>query len=832
MPSLHETRTPLPATDRTLVFQQLSRPRSFPGADQGQPFGNGSRRFHPPARNLAARVARPASRSLDSRSAREDRSKAPRQLARAVHRLPARLGHALALLVLLAGLAAGLPARAAGGGQEPPPAADGPRVVVAGRAEGPIRIDGKLDEPDWQRAGVIPDLVQQEPHPGEPTPYHTEVRVLVDERNLYFGIVCRDPEPGRIAIHTMQRDGNMWGDDTVMIVLSTLGDRRRGYAFRVNAAGARLDGLISGPEDFSTDWDGIWDARARITPDGWVAEIRIPAQTLRFTPGADAWEFNVERYVSRDRTTLRWAGTSLDSFINDFRRAGRLAGVGGLRQGRGLSISPYGLVRYHRVRGADDEATQGDGGLDVTWNVTPEMTAVFTVNTDFAETEVDTRQVNLTRFPLFFPEKRAFFLEGSNLFGFGAGLGADFIPFFSRRVGLYRGHQVPIDAGLKLLGQAGRWGVALLDVQTGDAPGAEATNLFAGRVTYDVDEHLTVGAISTNGDPDGVHDNALYGADVSWQTSTFRGDKNFSVGAWTATTRGDVPEGDRSGWGLKVDYPNDLWDVFFIYKQFGEAMDPALGFLPRPGTRWFQGGGAYQPRPPDGSLFDWVRQFYFEFYVTVVKDLHGSGDTQSWRVFTAPFNAATEGGEHLEANWVPQYERIDEPFEIAPGVVIPPGEYHMTRYRVEAQSSRHRPARVGATIWFGEFYDGHLTQYEGFVTWTDPRGHLSLSLEGETDVGHLPWGNFIQRLWQLKAVWAFTPDVVLSSYFQYDSESRNLGMNTRLRWTIRPGNDLYVVWNRDWLRPFDEDAGRDVGAFAFRPLDDQVVVKLRWTFRP
>ena len=758
-------------------------------------------------------------RSLPPRPPLVRRARRPLPTRGRRRRLPALV--ALALLLLAA--APALPA--------PAPGAAAGHVVVAGRATGPVRIDGVLDEPDWGRAGVIPDLVQQDPHPGEPTPFRTEVRVLVDDRNLYFGITCIDPEPDRIAIHTMQRDGNMRGDDTVMLVLSTLGDHRRGYAFRVNAAGARLDGLISDPEDFSTDWDGIWDARARRTPEGWVAEIRIPAQTLRFTPGADAWEFNVERYVARDRMTLRWAGTTLDSFITDFRRAGKLAGVGELRQGRGLSISPYGLVRYHRVRGTDDEATQGDGGLDVTWNMTPEMTAVLTVNTDFAETEVDTRQVNLTRFPLFFPEKRSFFLEGSNLFRFGSGLHADFIPFFSRRVGLYHGRQVPIDAGVKLLGQSGRWGVALLDVQTGDAPGARSTNLFAGRVTYDVDEHLTVGAIGTNGDPDGVHDNYLYGFDVLWQTSTFRGDKNFSVGAWAATTGGDVPDGDQSGWGLKVDYPNDLWDVFFVYKQFGEAMDPALGFLPRPGTRWFQGGGAYQPRPA-GGFFDWVRQFYFEFYVTVVRDLHADGGTQSWRVFTAPFNAATEGGVHLEANWVPQYERIDAPFEIAPGVVIPPGDYHFTRYRVEAQSSRHHPARVGATVWFGEFYEGHLTQYEGFVTWTDPRGHLSLSLEGETDVGHLPFGDFIQRLWQLKAVWAFTPDVVLSSYFQYDSESRNLGMNTRLRWTIRPGNDLYVVWNRDWLRPLDDEAGRDVGAFAFRPLDDQLVVKLRWTFRP
>jgi len=702
--------------------------------------------------------------------------------------------------------------------------ATGPGRVAASRCPvGAIHLDGVLDEDSWKTADTIPGLTQQDPSPGESTPYDTTIRFVVDSSAVYIGIQCHDPEPERIAVHTMQRDGNMRGDDTVSLVLDTFGDHRTGYFFQINASGTRQDGLISGPEDISLDWDGIWDTRTRRTADGWTAEIVIPAQTLRFTPGKDTWGLNVQREIPRDRLTLRWQGAVLNAALIDLRRAGLLSGVGGLEQGKGLSISPYALVRSIEDLVEDESGIEGDAGLDLTYNLTPDLSAVVTINTDFAETEVDSRQVNLTRFALFFPEKRPFFLEGSSLFNFGTGLGYDFIPFFSRRIGLFEGEQVPIDGGIKVLGRSGKWGVGVLDVLAGDSEQTDSTNLFSGRITYDVDSHLTVGTIVTDGDPGGVSDNSLFGVDAIWRTATLGGDKNFSVGGWAAVSTGDIPEGQDYGWGLKVDYPNDLWDVFFTVKEFGDALDPALGFLPRPGTRWYQGGGAYQPRPK-GGLFGWTRQMYFELFTTYITDL--DGQVESWRVFTAPFNVQTDSGEHLEANVVPQFERLDEPFEISEGVIIPPGEYHFTRYRLEAQSSRHRPWRIGCTWWFGDFYSGTLDQIESFISYTTPSGHLQLQLNSEYDSADLPEGEFIQNLWQLKTVYAFSPEKVLSFFAQYDSDSRMLGVNARYRWTFQPGRDLFVVWNHDWERP--------VGAedpFRLRPLYDQFVVKLRWTFR-
>jgi Domain of unknown function (DUF5916) len=702
--------------------------------------------------------------------------------------------------------------------------ANGPARVVAGRATPPIHVDGVLDEPAWQQAGVIPDLSQQSPHPGGPTPFRTEVRILVDGDTLYLGVTCFDPDPSRIAVHTMQRDGDMTGDDTFAIILDPFGDRTTGYFFQVNAAGARQDGLYSDPENIPLDWDGIWDARAQVTAQGWTAEIAIPSLTLRFPKGRTAWGFNVERHIARDRVVVRWAGTTLDALLGDLRRAGELAGIENLRQGKGWSVSPYGLVRSERDFTTEETTTESDVGLDVTYGLGPELTGVFTLNTDFAETEVDTRQINLTRFPLFYPEKRQFFNDGANQFSFGLGLEEVFIPFFSRRVGLFEGEQVPIRGGIKLVGRQARWGIGVLDVQTDDISAAPGSNLLAARVTYDVDGHLRVGAIATDGNPDGVHDNSLAGVDAVWRTSTFHGDKNFAVGVWGALTDSDVPTGKRTGYGFKVDYPNDLWDVAAIYTEFGDGLDPALGFLPRPGTRWYTASLSYQPRPQQGWWAGWVRQFKFELEPQVITDLRGT--TQSWSVFTAPVNVEMQSGDGFELNWQPQYELLTAPFEISEGVLIPPGSYRFDRFRADVETSLHRPWQVGTEVWWGSFYSGRMIEWEQWFQYTTPEGHLQLGFTLENVFGYLPEGDFIKRLFQLKVVYAFTPDLVLSYYAQYDNETDNLGANARLRWTIRPGTDFYVVWNHNWAHP---EGSEDW--WTMTPVSDQLIVKLRYTWR-
>lgn len=709
--------------------------------------------------------------------------------------------------------------------------------VTARRISNSITLDGKLDEPEWRDAQVI-KLVQQAPHPGVETPFTTEVRVLVGTDAVYFGFLCYDPHPEAIAMHTMIRDGDQSGDDTVAIVLDTYGDRRTGYYFQINAAGARVDGLIDHPEDVSLDWDGIWDARTARIKEGWSAEIMIPSRTLSFAKGRDEWGLNIQRFVSRGgRTWLRWASPTLDSFLYDLSRAGVLKGIRGLEQGKGIELTPYATGKSTRFFGVSPRSWQGSTGGDVTWKITPQLVSVFTANTDFAETEVDARQINLTRFELFFPEKRAFFLEGANQYTFGLGLGQQFIPFFSRNIGLLDGVQIPLDGGVKLNGRAGRWNLAFLDVQTRDAvvppqvvtdlslPSnlVQGTNLLASRVSYDVNDNLRIGTIVTDGDPEALRQNTLGGIDAVWRTSKFRGDKNLFLGGWAASTQGDVPAGSRAGWGWRVDYPNDLLDCQMNMNQYGEGFEPLLGFLPRPGTRQTDVGCAYQPRPSKDGPFGWVRQEFFENEYFRVTDPRGI--LESWEYFMAPINVRMETGDRFEFNWNPHGETLLAPFEVSPGVVIPPGDYTFTRWRFEAQSSAHRPLQFGTTTWFGQFYNGHLTQQINYLKWTSPKGRVQFEFDTQNDFAHMPEGNFVQKLWQAQAAYAWSPNLILTSFIQYDTDSQNVGTNTRLRWTIKPGNDLFIVWNRGWQRLLTRPD------LSLVPQTDLIAIKLRWTFR-
>lgn len=708
-------------------------------------------------------------------------------------------------------------------------------AVQATKISQPINLDGKLDEPAWQDASIL-TLAQQSPRPGESTPYATEIRVLVSDDAIYFGFVCHDPQPAGIAMHTMTRDGGMGGDDTVAIVLDAYGDHRTGYFFQINSSGTRDDGLISDPQNFPPlDWDGIWDARTARTADGWSAEIVIPSRTLSFTVGMENWGVNFQRYVAREHMTLRWASPTLDAYLFDLSRAGDLSGMHDLRQGKGLEFVPYLLGKNTRAFGVSPRTWYGTAGGELTWKLTPQFVTVFTVNTDFAETEVDTPQVNLTRFPLFFPEKRAFFLEGANQYNFGLGLGSEFVPFFSRRIGLLDSVPIPLNEGVKLNGRLGKWNLAVLDVQTRrvavpaqvvkdlglHSPVVPSKNLLAGRVSYDVSRSLRVGTIFTNGDPAGLKRNTLLGLDAVWRTSKFLGNKNLLVGGWTETTQGDLPSGSRVGWGARVAYPNDLYNCGAEIFNFGSALQPALGFLPRPGTTHYNFNCVYGPRPSPSGHFGWIRQQRFRTLFDRYVDVKGITESRFLDLSeVTTFNS----GDAITLWMQPQGETLLVPFQIAPGVLIPPGPYDYIRWAVEVDTSNHRPLQAGHTTWFGDFYNGKLTQWQEYVNWTSRGGRVQLSANFENDFARLPEGNFVNRLWFLKSTFAWSPNLVLSNFLQYNG--RGFGSNTRLRWTIKPGDDLFVVWNRGWQRLFTTPD--DLGLV---PQNELIAVKLRWSFR-
>lgn len=687
---------------------------------------------------------------------------------------------------------------------------------------GSVTLDGHLDDPAWRSAKPFA-LTQQDPHPGAATPYQTTVRILVDGQHVYFGIRNVDPEPAAISVHTLQRDRSQDNDDHLTIVLDTFGARRLGYFFQINAGGARNDGLDADDQP-DNNWNGIWGAEVARTPDGWTAEIVIPTRSLQFSPTLGAWGLNVQRYVPRDQLVLRWSGITLDSDVYDLHRTGQLEGVAGLEQGMGLDIQPYVLARHDSAPGGGHSQ---DVGVNIKYNFTPQLTGIFTANPDFAEAEAEQGQVNLTRFSLFLPETRPFFLEGSNLFTFShllnvgddGNLSTRFVPYFSRRIGLVDGQVVPIEEGAKLIGKAGRFSIGALDVDTAGSHAVPAANLGVARAAYDINANLRVGTLLTHGDPSGQTDNTFAGVDGVWHTSHFRGDRNLTLSGWLGRSSGNLLPGNASGYGFGVQYPNDLWSLRLRFNQFGDALDPALGYLPRPGTRQYMLFAGYQPRP-QGGLSGWVRQFHFASEYIQVDDLEGH--PQSKLFMLVPLRFMAQDGSFYNTLISSRYESLASPFTVA-GVAIPAGRYRFNQFNMGWQSPKSSQLTLSADASAGDFYTGTLKEATVEADWTSVDGKLQLGLSDENDFGHLPQGDFVIRLAKLNAAWSFTPDLAVTTYAQYDTGSRTTGINAQLHWILRPGRELFVVLNHG-IQPQLADINHAA------PAGNELSAKLRWDF--
>ena len=676
--------------------------------------------------------------------------------------------------------------------------------------------ESPTDAETWTHAVPQP-LVQRAPKPGEPTPFATDVRVLASRTHVYVRVDCADPQPERAIAHGVVFDADQSYDDHVSIVLDTFGRHRTAFQFDVNTAGVRSDGLIS-PAAILTDydWNGDWRAAVRRRADGWTAFIAIDVRSLRFPRQTAAWRMNIARYVPREQLTLQWSGISLDAAVTDLSRTGVLSNLQSLQPATGWQFSPYVLAQDSNVGRGGAQV-----GFDVRYQLGPEMAAVVTVNPDFAEAEVDARQINLTPYELFKPEKRAFFLDGANQFAFASGISSIFIPFYSRTIGLVDGLPVRIDAGTKVIGQSGPWSFAALGVRAGDSPVSDPANLFVGRVAYDVDEHLRIGTLVTDGDPSGRTHNVFEGADAIWRTATLMGDKNLNVSAWAARSSGDATRGQHNGFGTYIDYPNDLWRWVISANQFGDALYPALGFLPRPGTRQYDFYLGHFPRPQDDP-WRWVHQFFYEFEWEQTDDLHGH--TESRTVTLTPFNILTDSGIHLEAHWAPRYEQLVEPFAITDRVTLPIGEYHFDRFHFQAETPTAGAWQAGAQLELGGFYDGTLTQAIPYLRWTSHDGRWHVQFDNETDRVRLREGRFTQQLHQLRASHAIDADMALSTFLQYDTASRRFGANAQWRWIIAPGREAYVILNHN------VDLSVSQATESRPPQDNSLTVKLAWNF--
>ncbi|MCA9294653.1 MAG: carbohydrate binding family 9 domain-containing protein [Phycisphaerales bacterium] len=688
------------------------------------------------------------------------------------------------------------------------------RAVSATRTDQPISIDGLTIEPAWANAQVIDAFTQVAPHEGAPPSERTEVRVLYDDDAIYISARCFDSAPEAIVATQMQRDLDQRADDHFMVVLDTFDNSRDGYFFATNANGVRQDGLVELGERINTDWDTIWFAAATIDQDeGWTCEIKIPFKSLSFRPDGAAWGINFQRIIRRNNETVRWSTPVRNFGVSTLAGAGVLEGLEGMHQGLGLDVKPYFTSL---IRSGDEvqERERTRGGLDVTYRITPNLTAAFTWNTDFAFTEVDARQINLTRFPLFFPEKRDFFLQDAGLFRFG-GINQSPLPFHSRRIGIGPGG-APIDLiyGGKLTGRIDDLNVGLLAVQQEAYDGVPEKTLTVGRFSLNVLDESSLGVIFTHGDPTADANNALVGLDFNYRNSKDFGSDVLSAALFGQLSQSSDAEGDQSAIGGRVNYDSDVFDWSVFFAQVGKDYHPAIGFVSRPGEREHDVRMRYRIRPRGA-----IDRIDFSANASWYTDLAGRLNTLELRL--PSISVVTEAGDWFEIESHILEERLPEDFEIADGVVIPKGIYTWNRYSVEVGSGNGRPFDLlfGAEV--GDFYDGHRFDRWVRAAWR-PSKHFNTSVAYNQSNVDLPGGEFQTEIASMRLDAAFTPDLSWANFIQYDNFSSTVGINSRLRWTLQPGQDIFVVLNQSF------DAERRSVALVGTDLTLKVVLTLRF----
>jgi len=688
----------------------------------------------------------------------------------------------------------------------------------------PPRLDGIPNEPVWLTADSISAFTQQDPAEGRPASERTVVRILATPRGLYVGLWSYDSRPGVIRHAQLRRDADFDSDDSFSILLDPLFDHRSGLVFTVNPNGALKDAEVAGFEGDNEEWDGVWDARARITTDGWTAEVLIPWQTLRYRLGEARWGANFRRVIRRTNEHVLWRAWRRTEGLLFMPAEGELDGLADLpRRGR-TELRPYaaatGATREleYRPNGSDSILTLGQAtakvGVDAKIALSGALTLDVTANTDFAQVDVDRQVVNLTRFPLFFPEKRPFFLESSSLFDFGQA-GRQQL-FYSRHIGVAPdGSPIPLVAGARLTGRVGRQRVGVLAVRTG---GAEDAWDFVGRARRDVLATGFVGAMLTSRSRPGQTGPGL-GGGVDFNLPFVVRGQNLVVLGFASAQRDSsgAPVGGAARLG--IDYPNDRWDNFIGVNVTGAAYNPALGFVLESDVIRPTGHIDFFPRPPRWG----IRRLHFTFIEWDVTT-HLDGPRSHASFVVSPVGGELESGDQF-ALTVRRFEDApDAPFEIFPGDTIAAGHYWYNRVEASVESSAGRPGGVSLTTSVGDFYTGTASEVSAALT-VRTAPHLTTSVEFEQHNVRIAAGRFIARSHRLRLDVAASPRLSGTLFVQHDNASEQLRLNVRFHWIPSLGSDLYVVWNSGW--PTLLGAGIPWG----RPQRGQLTAKLVYYFR-
>ncbi|MDG2334515.1 MAG: carbohydrate binding family 9 domain-containing protein [Myxococcota bacterium] len=721
----------------------------------------------------------------------------------------------------------GLVAQSAGA-EEPRPS-----VTIVWSETAP-EIDGRLDDPVWEKAALIDQFSQVTPVPGAEPSQKTDVRIMTDGEFIYFGVRCHDTDPQAIVANLMLRDAMAWYDDRIVIAIDTFNDHRNGYAFEVNPRGSRHDVLVEG-DAYNGDWQTLWFAEATIDSGGWSVEVAIPYHSLNFNPDSDIWGFNFSRGIRRNDEQIRWTDTDPTRFASDFGVAGSIVGMRGIDQGLGLSIAPSTTFARidERVEGVPPE-NKVEPSLDVFYNLYPSVVASVTTNSGFAETEVDDRQVSLSRFALFFPEKRAFFLQDALIFDY-ANFGDKYArkngnPFDSRRIGLTpAGDVVDVLAGGKVTGRVGNLKFGFMDVVLDEHEGVGRQNVAVGRVALNVLEESSVGAIFTSGSPDGGADNAVAGLDFNYRNSDFNGGQTLNGQAWFTQSFTGGLKGNESSFGALVEYPNDRtnWKVGAVEIQ--ENFNPAIGFVNRVGIRRYD--GSYRNRLRWGG---YVRTLDTKVSGYMVTDM--DNEIRSAQFNFLPIKISSDIGDSIAVAYRHDYEHLDQCFIVDPGsdgiysgdcskdptgddIVIPPGSYPVDRGYVRVQTSRNRQLQGAIQVTSGGFFGGTSTSIAPEITWR-PNFHWLFEVDYVFNDVSLPQGDFKTHLVRARINYQFTPNLAWITVGQWDNVTDTAGINSRIHWIIEDGRDLFIVFNQG-LNTRD-----GITATRSEPL-----IKFEWTFR-
>jgi hypothetical protein len=688
------------------------------------------------------------------------------------------------------------------------------RRLTAVRATGPIVVDGVLDEPAWAAAPVATRFIQSEPREGEPATEESEVRVVYDDQAIYFGAFMRSPDPRRIIINDLKKDFETRSEEIFGVVLDTFHDERNGYQFATNAMGAKWDAQMVGEgREVNTDWDGIWFVKTKIVENGWYAEIQIPFRTLRFS-NADpqTWGINFLRRIRHNNEDTYWSPLPRIDRIYRVSLAGTLEDLQGVKPGHDLRIKPYVLGSANRLISGDSRG-DFDAGVDAKYGVTSGLTWDFTVNTDFSQVEADEQQVNLTRFTLFFPEKRDFFLENSGVFQFGpgdfrqlggggggGGLGGrqnsqqDLILFFSRRIGLVGDDDnpipIPIIAGTRLTGHAGPYSIGALNIQQSEKYGSPSTNFTALRLRRNIFGNSEVGVMFLNKDEHGSHYNRAIGADANFNffrslyLNAFAA-KTFSPEAVVGGTTDDAAA--RGG----IAWRDNTWELRAAYTTIGSRFNDELGFVPRVGIDRTEIFAGIHIRPK--ATESWLRDIYPHYQFINVDRSGGELDSR-YVDYHLPFNF--QNGAFLELGVNPNTEDLVDPFEIStnPEVDIQPGRYDFNEKFVLFDTNPAAPFSLLGRYGFGDFYDGYKRGYQIGGT-IRPNAHFNVSLTVSINDVDLPEGPFTTKLVAGRVNYNFSTRMFLNGLFQYNTDSREWNSNVRFNLIHHPLSDFFLVYN-------------------------------------